>query len=193
MGLTKDQIVREAIALLREGGIGEVSLRKLAARLDVRAPSLAWHVGDKESLLTFMSERLYSSCLEAMPSCASWDEWLFEFGMALWESQCRTRDSARLIAMAALDPGQFDRMREATVTPLIQFGLSPELAMQMQSSVQAHITGWTIFAQGAEADLLASALNIEEAASESLQALVAGWQLKVSQSASIDDPSQRSG
>lgn len=193
MALTKNRIVEEAIALLREGGIGEVSLRKLAARLDVRAPSLAWHVGDKESLLTYMSERLYDSCLQAMPACASWNEWLLEFGMALWQSQCRTKDSARLIAMAALDREQFDRMRSATVTPLIEFGLSPKLAMQMQSSVQAHVTGWTIFAQGAEADLLASALNIEESVGESLQALVAGWQSKVSLSATIDHPHQRSG
>src|SRR6266540_7463410 len=43
MALDKDRIVAEAVALLDEGGLDGVTLRKLAQRLGVQAPTLYWH------------------------------------------------------------------------------------------------------------------------------------------------------
>lgn len=50
-GLTRDQIVQAAIALLDEEGLEALSMRKLGARLGAGATSLYWHVANKDELL----------------------------------------------------------------------------------------------------------------------------------------------
>ena len=54
--LTKAKIVAAAMALLNDEGLDGVSLRKLAGRLGVRAPSLYWHFPDKDALLAAVLE-----------------------------------------------------------------------------------------------------------------------------------------
>ena len=47
----REDLIREATAMLEEGGIDALSMRELARRLDVRAPSLYFHVESREDLL----------------------------------------------------------------------------------------------------------------------------------------------
>lgn len=55
------KIVNEARAMLRESGWSSISMRRLAARLDVKAPSLYKHISGKEELLQMLlAESLYS-------------------------------------------------------------------------------------------------------------------------------------
>ena len=48
------KIVDEARAMLRESGWSAISMRRLAARLDVKAPSLYKHISGKEELLQLL-------------------------------------------------------------------------------------------------------------------------------------------
>ncbi|MBN6034458.1 TetR/AcrR family transcriptional regulator [Amycolatopsis sp. 195334CR] len=50
-GLTREQIVEAAVAVLDADGMQALSMRKLAARLDVAPMSLYWHVPTKDALL----------------------------------------------------------------------------------------------------------------------------------------------
>lgn len=52
--LSRDQIVATAVALADEDGIAAVSMRKVAAALDVEAMSLYHHVANKDDLLDGM-------------------------------------------------------------------------------------------------------------------------------------------
>jgi TetR/AcrR family tetracycline transcriptional repressor len=176
MKLTREQIVAEAIALLNEGGLSEVSLRRVAERVSARAPSLAPHVGDKEQLLTLMAQQIFDDCLASVPPCPTWQEQLREFGLALWRGQSQTRDAARLIAAAAPDRAQLQRTTEELVGPLLKLGLSREDAIWMQAAVQALVTGWTTFSQGADAANLSETLSLEDAFEKSLRSLVSGFE-----------------
>jgi len=49
-GLTREQIVEQAIALMDADGTSGLTLRRLADRLGVEAPALYWHFPDKASL-----------------------------------------------------------------------------------------------------------------------------------------------
>lgn len=51
-GLTREQILRAAVALVEERGAPELSMRELAERLGVKTPSLYNHVASMEALLT---------------------------------------------------------------------------------------------------------------------------------------------
>ena len=49
-GLTREQIVEQAIALMDAEGTAALTLRRLAKELGVEAPALYWHVADKGDL-----------------------------------------------------------------------------------------------------------------------------------------------
>ena len=175
MKLSRDLIVGEAIALLSEQGIAEVTLRKLAARVHAQAPSLAPHVGGKAQLLALMSERIFTACVAAIPTCATWQDWLRLFGERLWQGQMETRDAGRLIALAVPEPAAFERMTALVVKPLVALGLDKSEAMVMQSAMQALVTGWVTFAQSAEASYIERALSIQYAFERSSEALISGF------------------
>jgi AcrR family transcriptional regulator len=55
-GDLREALLREAGAMIREGGLEEFSLRKLADRIDVTAASLYHHFRDKNDLLCALAE-----------------------------------------------------------------------------------------------------------------------------------------
>lgn len=63
-GITREQILDAALLLLEEGGGQGVSMRALAARLDVTPMSLYHHVSDYTALLRAISDRVYASVLD---------------------------------------------------------------------------------------------------------------------------------
>jgi AcrR family transcriptional regulator len=62
-GVTREQILDAALALLDEDGGQGLSMRALAARLNVTAMSLYHHVGDRTGLLRALSDRVYEVVL----------------------------------------------------------------------------------------------------------------------------------
>ena len=46
-GINKERIVAAALELLNDKGMDALTVRALAARLDVQAPALYWHVRNK--------------------------------------------------------------------------------------------------------------------------------------------------
>ncbi len=167
--LDQDRIIGEALALLGEEGLAQVSLRKVAARLGVGVSSLYWHVRDKGTLYRLMSARVFRSCVDAVPACASWQDWLRQFGLALWHAQITVRDAHQLIAQASLEDGVRRVVRDEIVKLLGGLGLSPDIAAPAQRSVQALVTGWTtlkpIQGEGEDRPMFEDALS----------ALIAGW------------------
>ena len=57
-GLSREQIVREAVALLDAEGADALSMRRLAARLGSGATSLYWYVANKDELLELAADEV---------------------------------------------------------------------------------------------------------------------------------------
>ena len=173
--LTRDTIAAAALNLLNEQGLDQLSLRKLAARLDVKAPSLYWHVADKNALLALLAESVFVDCLAQIAPVAHWRDWLHAFGLALWRAQSDMRDAGRLILMTTQDEAVLARMEQAIVAPLTALGLSAPQALSTQASVQALVTGWASFAQGPNAAYLQAHMSIDAAFTQGLDALLRGF------------------
>lgn len=60
VGLSRERIVTEAVALADAGGVAGLSMRKLAERLGVEAMSLYHHVANKDQLLDAMVDHVFS-------------------------------------------------------------------------------------------------------------------------------------
>jgi AcrR family transcriptional regulator len=63
-GVSRDEILDAALALLDEGGEQGLTMRALAARLKVTAMSLYHHVEDRTGLLRALSDRVYDGVLK---------------------------------------------------------------------------------------------------------------------------------
>src|SRR5258708_34542801 len=69
--LDPERIAREALALIDEAGLEELSMRALAGRLGVEAMSLYHHVSNKDTLLDLVMELLVAEV--AIPATGMWE------------------------------------------------------------------------------------------------------------------------
>ena len=56
-GVTRDQIVDAALAIVEADGVDQLSMRKLAAQLGIVPTTIYWHVGGREQLLDAIVEQ----------------------------------------------------------------------------------------------------------------------------------------
>lgn len=54
----RDSVADVALALLDEVGLADLSMRRIAARLDVQPSALYWHFSSKQELLAALSDRI---------------------------------------------------------------------------------------------------------------------------------------
>ena len=95
MALNKKDVIGAALAILDEYGLADLTMRRLADSLDVKAGALYWHIANKQSLLA----ELVTTILDGRAAPAGpWRE-----SLAVWAGDLRTRllahrDSADLLA-----------------------------------------------------------------------------------------------
>lgn len=174
-----DQIVEEAIALLRDEGLEKITLRRLAARLEIEAPSLYKHIGSKQELLGLVTVRLFRTQIEQIGPCATWQDWLMQFGRTLWSTQTRIPDSASLVATTAFTRDQTSQMLAWASRPLLDHGIPPDIAREMHISMQALMLGLSALAEGRNAAGFHENVEIGSLIDHTLQALVDGWELRL--------------
>jgi TetR/AcrR family transcriptional regulator, tetracycline repressor protein len=114
-GITRERIVAAALDLLDDKGMDALTVRALAARLDVRAPALYWHVRNKQELLDEMATevmRRVTATLAAIPPGADWRTDLAAYARVLRSEYLLHRDGARIFSGTRItDPGVV-RMKE---------------------------------------------------------------------------------
>ncbi len=120
MALDRQQVVDAALRLLDDEGLDALSLRTLAGRLGVQAPTLYWHIGSKAELLDALADAIMDDAIASIPDAAAgddWAEWLLTALTQLRASMLRHRDGARVISGArlALRRGDFTELAIATL------------------------------------------------------------------------------
>jgi TetR/AcrR family tetracycline transcriptional repressor len=187
--LTKAKIVAAAMALLNDEGLDGVSLRKLAGRLGVRAPSLYWHFPDKDALLAAVLEKIFNTCLDSVPDSRSWQAWMRSFGQALWKKQDGIRDFGRLITTTDIDAQQLARTRERIRNRVAHLDMPEAEAMRLQSSIQALVSGWSAFAHAPYAPRLSRLFSFRKMAMHDLELLIVG--VETSRKRRVIEPAPR--
>jgi TetR/AcrR family tetracycline transcriptional repressor len=187
IALTREEILSAGFKLLESEGIDAISMRALAALLNVQAASLYWHVSGKAELFGLMASAVYRMARANMTDHEKWDEWLFEFGGSLRETFRKHRDSAKLCAMAK-PIGTAPASAAAIATPLVQRGLTQKRAIMFQASVISLTIGWTVFEEnGPMHNFLSELLSIDESYRMSLSALIQGFSTLTQEGRDIAD------
>ncbi|MBP2704264.1 TetR/AcrR family transcriptional regulator C-terminal domain-containing protein [Microbispora sp. RL4-1S] len=70
--LSRDRIVREAVALLDEEGAGRLTMRRLAERLGTGSTTLYWHVKTKDDVLDLALDAIFAAVEIPRPGAQDW-------------------------------------------------------------------------------------------------------------------------
>ena len=87
-GLTRARVLAAAVGVADEGGIGRVTMRRVADALGVEAMSLYHHVANKEDLLDGMVDAVFAEMVPP-PAGAPWREALAEHARATRRAMAR--------------------------------------------------------------------------------------------------------
>ncbi|PYC84725.1 TetR/AcrR family transcriptional regulator [Streptomyces tateyamensis] len=157
MKLTVDRIVDAGMAVYAEAGYPGLSMRRVAARLDVHAGSLYYHVPNKAVLLRLMADRVAwqayragAAALAALPGDAGWAERVVAQLGALRHTLRAHPGGAAMLADSpkVLSFGALNLMERLLVT--LDEGRVPGLAAAVAAdALLSHVTGFVLQEQGA--------------------------------------------
>ncbi|MGK3209268.1 TetR/AcrR family transcriptional regulator C-terminal domain-containing protein [Amycolatopsis sp. MEPSY49] len=146
-GITRERIVTAALELLDDQGMDALTVRALAARLDVGAPALYWHVRDKQELLDQMATdvmRRVGGALTALPPGDARRADLTAYARVLRSEYLRHRDGARIFSGTRITDPDVVRMKEPLLERWTAAGWKPVEADDAVDVVTAFVVGFVI-------------------------------------------------
>ncbi len=149
-GLTRETVVAEALDLLDEVGLDQVSTRALAQRLGIKQPSLYWHFSNKEALLSAMaSAAMAPHARFPLPAPSDdWREWFVDNTESFRRTLLIRRDGARLHAGSRPAGAGLERAK-AKVDFLVDAGL-PRRQAEMAMLTASRFTVGSVLEQQAD-------------------------------------------
>jgi TetR/AcrR family tetracycline transcriptional repressor len=149
--LTRDDVVRAAVQVLDDEGLPGLTLRAVATRLGVSAPTLYWHVKDKRHLLDLVAEQVLADPPEASrpprPDEPVW-EWLADSARLRRAMLLAHRDSVQVVAGNRPTESGMQQI-ERTLGVLVVAGLEPGEAVRVLTSLGSFILGDALETQAA--------------------------------------------
>ena len=171
-----------------EEGLDGVTLRRLAARLGVQAPTLYWHIGNKAELVNELGEAILSPGLAELPDPAGipWRDWLLEAAAHFRGTLLAHRDGARVVAAAQLSPAMA-AFSERAMSVLVEQGEPLRRARLLLLLIERFTLGLVLEEQSSSPQQVAdAALDPREAAAR-YPTLTAGIVEYFSEGATVDD------
>lgn len=154
MPLNRDQVLHEAMRLVDDDGLDALTLRVLAARLGVQAPTLYWHVKSKAGLLDGLADAIMSEAIAAIPAPTSdgdGREWLLAALGQLRAAMLRHRDGARIVSGARYSMRRGDFSERAMAT-LVDHGVDLHHARLLVLAGERYTVGWVLEEQSPPPD-----------------------------------------
>ncbi len=102
--LQPEAVIQAALELLDAEGLENVTLRRLAAKLNVQAPALYWHFKDKTDITDDMAQAILTNAkldnFTAPADINQWPLWLTDLMHSLRNALIAHRDGGRVVAGA---------------------------------------------------------------------------------------------
>ncbi|MEV6769406.1 TetR/AcrR family transcriptional regulator C-terminal domain-containing protein [Nocardia sp. NPDC051030] len=147
MKLNSEAIARAGLRLLDENGLDGLTMRALAKDLGVQAPTLYWHVKNKQQLLDAMADIVMSETIETIEAPrrgVDWSEWLTALCHRQRAAMLAHRDGAKMLAGTNSTHPSLGRLLELTLTTLQDAGFPIPAAAQAFSTLYSFTVGYVI-------------------------------------------------
>ena len=141
--LTRDRVLRAAIAVADESGIESLTMRKLAERLDVKAMSLYYHVANKEEVLDGIVDIVFGEI--SIPRVgADWKPAMRDRAISV-RRVLRDHPWAISLMQSRVNPGPAVlKHHDSVIGCLRQGGFSVAMAAHAFSVMDAYIYGFAL-------------------------------------------------
>jgi AcrR family transcriptional regulator len=141
MQLTRERIIATAVEIIEREGVGELSMRRIAAQLGSGVMSLYNHIPGKEALLDGVAEYVISGIDVATDPAATWEDEVRARARAFWRMG---RAYPRCVLVVVSRPAtSVTEMRpiEAALGTVHRAGISSEDAVRVVRTFIAYIAG----------------------------------------------------
>lgn len=148
--LRAERVVAEALAVVNEGGLETLTMRRLADRLQAHLPTIYRLVDGKDALIDEMAETILANALEnSAPEDSDWSLRVKSLAAGLRSALLAQRDGARIVG------GNYAAKRanltyvDTLVGCMQDSGLERENALWAASSLFCFVLGEVLEQQGA--------------------------------------------
>jgi TetR/AcrR family transcriptional regulator, tetracycline repressor protein len=164
LALSRHQVVQEALRLVDSDGLDGLTLRALATRLGVQAPTLYWHVRNKAELLDALGDEIMEDALGLVPDLdafSGWQEWLLASLVVLRKTMLAHPDGARIVsgARASLRRADFS---ERAMTTLVARDVPLQRARLTVLAAERYTVGFVLEEQAPKPEVNGRAVDVGE-------------------------------
>ncbi|MFC5406491.1 TetR/AcrR family transcriptional regulator [Cohnella soli] len=137
--ISEDKIVEASWALLGEEGIEKFSLRRLADRLGIQAPSLYWYFKSKQDLYQRLANHVSKMILEEFHSDGDWKEQLTGLAVTVRRVLSRYPCSTQLMMMTLPHEPDIIRFTNRMLLCVESTPLKPDQKMQVATTLMNYV------------------------------------------------------
>ncbi|HEX6481629.1 MAG TPA: TetR/AcrR family transcriptional regulator C-terminal domain-containing protein [Ktedonobacteraceae bacterium] len=131
MPLQRETVARAALHVVDEVGLDGLTMRRLAADLEIQNQSLYWHFTNKQELINCMAELMIAEAFAELQHPGSeqdWADWLTAFAHRFRRTMLAHRDGARILAEADMSLSNFFEGLELALDVLLNAGFDENTA-----------------------------------------------------------------
>lgn len=140
-------ILAQAFSVLNEMGLEGLTLRRLAARLGVKAPAIYWHFKNKQDLMDEMATQVFREALEEAPvfdATQTWRNWAISYCRGLRRTLLRYREGAKMFSGTYLTDATLYAPMEASLRKLTGAGFTLRHAVVGMGALYSYVVGYVI-------------------------------------------------
>ncbi|WFB05898.1 TetR/AcrR family transcriptional regulator C-terminal domain-containing protein [Streptomyces sp. LX-29] len=147
MKINSELIARTSLRLLNDAGLDGLTMRLIAQELGVRAPTLYWHIKNKQQLLDAMATLVYVEAAERLEpprGDLDWADRLADWARHLRRVMLNYRDGARVLAGTYVNHPAVQGVSEQNLRTLLDAGFTLGEAAHGFTAVLHYTIGYTI-------------------------------------------------
>jgi AcrR family transcriptional regulator len=142
--IQREVILQQALKVLDEEGVDGLTMRALATKLKIQAPSLYWHFANKQELLEALADALMEGVGRKTDFEADWQTVLKSIAREIRQALLAHHDAARVFAGTYPVLENVVRIGEAVMASLRRGGGTPTFAAWAMLSLSYFITGFVV-------------------------------------------------
>jgi AcrR family transcriptional regulator len=140
--ISRDDIVRAAVKMVRAGGYEEMTIRGLAAELGVAPMSIYRHIRDKDDLLDEVVDRLLAPAWRPSAAEDNWQVWVTEAAAKLRHFLVRQPAALHVyLRHPVVSPAAVERM-DAMMDVLRRAGADEQTAQRAYAALHTYTVGF---------------------------------------------------
>jgi len=141
--VTRERIVRDALAVLEAEGFDGLTMRRLAERLGIRAASLYNHVRDKDELLALMADAICAQ-IPDLERAKPWRRQLETMARQVRRVLMAHRDGARVLAATPPSGPHRIRLIEQILVALRSAGFGSAMTADAAFVMNSYVVGFVL-------------------------------------------------